>query len=110
MKKIGRIVAGMLALALASGHAWAADITVLSSTGIESVLTALQPKFEKATGNKLVITFDTSNALKAQIDGGKSFGVAILTPGLIEDLIKSGKVAPSTASSRTLPPIRWCCS
>jgi molybdate transport system substrate-binding protein len=97
MKKIGRIVAGMLALALASGHAWAADITVLSSTGIESVLTALQPKFEKATGNKLVITFDTSNALKAQIDGGKAFDLAILTPGLVENLIKAGKIAPSTS-------------
>jgi molybdate transport system substrate-binding protein len=91
------VVAGALALAFASAPAWAADITVLSSTGIQSVVLALQPKFEKATGNKLLITFDTSNALKAQIDGGKSFGVAILTPGLIEDLIKSGKVAPSTS-------------
>jgi molybdate transport system substrate-binding protein len=97
MKKFGMVVAGALALAFASAPAWAADITVLSSTGIQSVVLALQPKFEKATGNKLLITFDTSNALKAQIDGGKGFDVAILTPGLIEDLIKSGKVAPSTS-------------
>lgn len=97
MRKFGMVVAGALALAFASAPAWAADITVLSSTGIQSVVLALQPKFEKATGNKLLITFDTSNALKAQIDGGKSFDVAILTPGLIEDLIKSGKVAPSTS-------------
>ena len=44
----------------------AAEITVLSSTGVKSVVEELAPQFEKTTGNKVEITFDASNLLVKQ--------------------------------------------
>jgi molybdate transport system substrate-binding protein len=77
----------------------ASEITVLSSNGVKTVLLELVPQFEKATGNKVNITLDASNLLKKEIDAGKSFDVAILTPGLINELIKQGKVADGSAAN-----------
>jgi len=93
MNRILAALAGVLALVLAQLPAQAAEIAVGSSTGIQSALKVLAPRFEKATGNKLDITFDTANAIKGQIDGGKAFDVVIMTPGLIDELSKGGKVA-----------------
>jgi molybdate transport system substrate-binding protein len=92
MNRIMAALAGALALVLAQLPAQAAEISVGSTVGFQSALKVLGPRFEKATGNKLDITFDTSNAIKAQIDGGKTFDVMILTPALIDELSKGGKV------------------
>jgi molybdate transport system substrate-binding protein len=81
-----------LALAMCVTTASAGEITVLSSTGLKSVVSELAPQFEKATGNKLNVTFDASNLLVKQIEGGKTFDVVIVTPALINDLVKGGKV------------------
>ena len=76
----------------------ATEIKVLCSNGIREVMRDLIPQFEKATGNKVAVTFGLSAALKRQIDGGEPFDLAILTPSLIDDLVKRGTVA---ADSRT---------
>jgi molybdate transport system substrate-binding protein len=99
-----RIVAPGLRLALAlllggTASAHAADITVLSSTGLKTVIEELAPQFEKTTGSKLDITYGASNLLKKEIDGGRSFDVAILTPALIDELIKQGKVAQGSTAA-----------
>ena len=77
----------------------AAEITVLCSNGIKAVMEDLVPKFEKATGHKVVIEYDLAAVLKQNIEGGTAFDLAILTPPLVDDLIKQGKVA---ADSRTM--------
>jgi molybdate transport system substrate-binding protein len=72
--------------------AGAAEITVGSSTGVKAPLSELVPQFEKATGHKVNITFDAANLIVKQIDGGKTFDVVIVTPALIKELVKQGKV------------------
>jgi molybdate transport system substrate-binding protein len=79
------------ALTLTAVHA--AEIRVVSSVGIKTALDALKPQFEKASGHTLVITYGTAVPLHRQIVAGTSFDVAILTPALVGDLAKSGKVA-----------------
>jgi molybdate transport system substrate-binding protein len=81
----------------------AETITVLSSNGFRAVLQELAPQFEKATGNQLAIKFSVAAELKKRIDGGESFDVAILTPTLMDDLIKQGTVNRDsrTALART---------
>jgi molybdate transport system substrate-binding protein len=78
-------------------------ITVLSSNGLRAVVQELAPRFEKATGHQLAISFSVAAELKKRIDGGEPFDVAILTPTLIDDLIKQGKVeaASRAAVART---------
>ena len=85
---IGPIVGSALAL-LASG-AQAAEITVLASTAMKTTLEELAPQFEKATGNKVDITFAPAAALKVKIDDGAAFDVAVLTVPVIDSL--AGKI------------------
>ena len=85
--------AGVAVLILASAvPARAAEITVLCSNGIRTVMQALVPKFEQATGHKVIITYGLAAALKRQIDAGEPFDLAILTPQFIDDGIEKGRL------------------
>jgi molybdate transport system substrate-binding protein len=84
----------VLCVSLASaGVAGAEQITVLCSNGFKAVLQDLAPQFEKATKHEVVIRYSVSAELKRRIEGGETFDLAILTPGLIDDLIKTKRVA-----------------
>jgi molybdate transport system substrate-binding protein len=86
-----------LAIALAP-PAGAAEIKVVSSVGVKGALEDLKSQFERATEHKLNISYGTAVPLKRQIDAGEGFDVVILTPALVEDLTKAGKVAPGTSA------------
>jgi molybdate transport system substrate-binding protein len=98
IRLIAAQVAAVLLLALGTG-AQAAEIKVLSSNAVKSVLEELAPQFEKATQNKIAFTFDTAAALKGQIEKGAAFDLAILTDGAIDDLIKQGKISGATRTA-----------
>ena len=78
------------------GAAGASEIVVRCSNGLKTVVEELAPVFEQQTGHKLNLHFGVAAALKRDIDLGATFDLAILTPALIEDLIKQGKVAAET--------------
>jgi molybdate transport system substrate-binding protein len=88
--------AGLVLLLTCVHVAAAAEIKVLSSVGVKAVTDEMIPQFEKTTGNKVVITFDVAAKLKKKIEDGESFDLAILTAPIIDDLIKSGKIAPAS--------------
>jgi molybdate transport system substrate-binding protein len=92
------LVVGFLILIVftRSSAASAAEIKVLCSIGIKAVVEELAPQFEQATKHKLVVTYGLAAALKRQIEAGEPFDVAVLTPPLIDDLIKQGKIAGGT--------------
>lgn len=73
------------------------EIKVVSSPPLLSVLQALGPQFEKAAGLKLLTRIEAVANLKRQIDAGDGFDVAILTPELIDALIKNGKIVAATS-------------
>jgi molybdate transport system substrate-binding protein len=77
----------------------AAEIKIISSVGMRAVLEELQPQFERTTQHKLIITFGTAAPLKRQVDEGAAFDVTILTPPMLEDLAKSGKVETGSVVS-----------
>jgi molybdate transport system substrate-binding protein len=85
-------------LTLASA-AEAAQVKVLCSNGIKAVVDELVPRFESATGHKVVLTFEPSTQLKKRIDTGEAFDLTVLTPALIDAAIKDGKIA---SDSRTV--------
>ncbi len=91
---IGSIAAALL---LTAAAAQADTITVLCSTGVKSVVEVLAPQFEQASGHKLDITYDASNLLVKEIEGGKPFDVVVVTPPLIANLVKEGKVVDGSA-------------
>jgi molybdate transport system substrate-binding protein len=91
-----RVGAGILGISLAGGAANATDIKILSSVGMKAIMEELGPQFERTTGHKLVMNFGIANVLKRQIDAGEPFDVAILTPPLIDELVKANKIAAGT--------------
>ena len=93
---VARVGAGMLGISLAGGAANATDIKILSSVGMKAIMEELGPQFERTTGHKLVMSFGIANVLKRQIDAGEPFDVAILTPPLIDELVKASKIAAGT--------------
>jgi molybdate transport system substrate-binding protein len=77
------------------------EIKVLSSVGIKAVVDELAPQFEKTTKHKVTTVFGLAGALKAQIEKGEPFDVAILTPPLLDDLIAKGLVPAKATIART---------
>src|SRR6185295_2184776 len=77
---------------LAVGLAQAADVRVLCSNGMKSVVEEVKAGWEKSSGNKLNIEFNATTPLKASIAGGATFDVAILTSDAADQLAKAGKV------------------
>ncbi len=97
--KVQRVLAAITGLALPllagpilEGQAQAAEIKVLASTAVKTSLEELAPQFEKATGNKVVVTFAPAAVLKEKIDQGTAFDVAVLTTPIIEALAGAGKI------------------
>ena len=82
-----------LALTLTAAGASAADVTLLCSNALKSVLEELGPQFEKASGHKLKIEYGSTGPLKVQIEKEQPFDVAILGVETIDELLKSGKLA-----------------
>jgi molybdate transport system substrate-binding protein len=81
-----------------AGAAEAAEIRMLVTNAMKTTMEELEPQFEKASEHKLAITFGAVSELKVAIDKGAVFDVAILSPAVIEELAKGGKVsAASTA-------------
>jgi molybdate transport system substrate-binding protein len=74
----------------------AADIKVYSTVAFQSVLEQLAPQFEKASGNKLAITYGLAVQLVQRVQAGETADVLILTRAGIDALIKDGKIAPGS--------------
>ncbi len=83
----------------------AAEIKVLSSRGAHAFMKDLGPQFEKATGNTLNIKYETTTALRKQIDAGEPFDLALLTAEVIDDLVKEGKITANTRTAIARIPI-----
>src|ERR1043165_7477050 len=77
----------------------AAEIRVLCSNGIREVMQQVVPQFEKATKQRVVMTYGLSAVLERQIDSGEAFDIAVLTPALIDNLIQHGKIAGNTRTT-----------
>ena len=85
-----------LALAIAFGFTCAtaqgAEVKILAAGAMKAVVLELLPQFEKETGHKVVLDNDTAGGLAKRIEGGEAFDVAVITPGVLGDLAKKGKV------------------
>ena len=90
-RAIAFAIAGVC-LPFASLSAHAAEMKVLASTAVKTTLQELGPQFEKETGNNISFTFGPAAVLKAQIDKGAAFDLAILTVPLINELVTAGKI------------------
>ena len=101
MQFTSAVLATALTLAMSqmatSQAAIAAEIKVVSGGAFKQVLSALVAQYEKESGNKVDVTYQTVGQHLALIrDGKEEFDVAVLTPEGIDGLAKEGKVVPGT--------------
>lgn len=90
---------GFVMMFAADISASAAEIRVISSNALKTTLEQLAPAFEKATGHKLVFTWGAAVPLKAEIEKGATFDLAVLTTTAVDDLIKQGKLVGATRAA-----------
>ena len=73
--------------------AQSAELKVISGGAFKQVLNALAAQYEKETGNKFDVTYQTvGQHLKLIKSGEETFDVAVLTPEAIDGLAKDGKI------------------
>jgi molybdate transport system substrate-binding protein len=75
------------------GAAQAGEVKLLSALVMKPALTDLAGSFERTSGHKLTITYDSAGAVTKRLQSGETADVAIIQKPAIEALIKEGKVA-----------------
>jgi molybdate transport system substrate-binding protein len=70
----------------------AAEIKVLATIAMQSVLEDLVPKFEKASGHKVSLTFGLGVPLTKRVQDGEVADVLVAPRGGIDGLIKAGRL------------------
>jgi len=95
-----RIFASLI-IALLATQAGATDLKVLSSNGTAAIVAELGWQFERATGHKLAIRYDTAVLIQKEIERGETFDVAVLTTSVIDALAASGKVGMRAEIARS---------
>ena len=86
-------------LLLVGSAAQSAELKVLCANGMQTVVEELTPKFERATGHKLLVTFATGGATIKRARGGEPIDVVIAPHRGIEDLVKDGKASPNAVTA-----------
>lgn len=84
-----------IAIALPVG-ATADDFKVVSPIALRPVLERAGAHLQQASGVKIVYEWSESGKIKASIEAGESFTVAVLTSTLVDDLVKQGKLDEAT--------------
>jgi molybdate transport system substrate-binding protein len=89
------LVAAIAALAagVVPATARAAEVKVFTSVALKSVLDELTPAYEKASGNKLTITYGLAAEMKKRVLAGETADVIMLTRAMMEELQKQNKLA-----------------
>ena len=69
-----------------------ADIKVLSAGALESAFNDLLPQFEKSSGHKVTIVYETVGAIISRLQKDEDADIAIVSGQQNEDLQKQGKI------------------
>src|SRR5262245_17085916 len=82
---------GFISLLLVGIEAGGAEIKVLSAIGMRVVMEDLGPKFERTSGHKLAITFDSLGGSVKRVQAGETPDVVVIPRSGIDGFLKDGK-------------------
>ncbi len=77
---------------LVAGTASADEIKVLAAVGYKPMLQDLAPSYEKQSGHKVAVEYDSPSAITRRLLGNEKFDVLITTQDAIEKLTGENKV------------------
>lgn len=81
---------------LSPGTVQTAELTVLASQGVVSAVRDLAPAFERASGHKVLVSFEAGPGLMNKVNSDAPADVVTHYPETIDDLVKRGKVLAGT--------------
>jgi len=97
MSSRSAVLAGLFAVcALSPGVAGATEIRLLSANVFTGVLDGPIKDFERSSGHNVVIVYATAGNIKSRVQSGEPGDVTIVTRPMMDELEKSGKIAPGT--------------
>jgi molybdate transport system substrate-binding protein len=101
MKMVHRLwFASFAVLCIGTGPASADEIRVMTNGALAAAHLGLAPRFERATGHRIVTEATTtgvgSESIPSRVMRGDAVDVVLLTDGLIEKLIEAGKLRPGS--------------
>jgi molybdate transport system substrate-binding protein len=94
-----RLVIGAIALWLAGGmspSAGAAEIKVLTTGNMSSILGDLKGEFERMSGHKLVIENGSTTRIRDRVQAGEAADVTINEIYVLEDLLRQDRLVEGT--------------
>lgn len=95
MTKTSLAAAPILAAALVlSPVTEAAELKVIAGGSMTASMNALAPDFEKATGHKLIIHFDSTPNIITRVTSGTPFDVAVVPVDVFKDAAAKARFAP----------------
>jgi molybdate transport system substrate-binding protein len=86
----------LLLLGLQGEHAAAAEIKVLSTGNMSSILTEITGEFERTTGHKLIIEYGSTTRIKSRIEADEPADLTINEKFVLEDLLHQARIANGT--------------
>jgi molybdate transport system substrate-binding protein len=89
---------GFVSLLVIGTAAEAAELKVLSALAMRPVMEDLGPKFERASGHKLAITFAGVSAVVKSVQDGETVDIVIIPRQGIDGLVKDGKIAAANVT------------
>jgi molybdate transport system substrate-binding protein len=91
MKPLIGLLCAVLSACAASGGS-KPEIAVLSAGAVESGLHAALQVYEKQTGNKVVVTYNTAPQIRDRLQKGERYDVVVLPPAAMDVQQKEGRV------------------
>jgi molybdate transport system substrate-binding protein len=92
-------MAALMLVAIVPVAALSAEIKVISAVAVKPLFEHVVPRFEGATGHKVTFQFVTGPNVQREVEAGEAFDVAVTNPGIVDMLIKQGKIAAGTQVS-----------
>jgi molybdate transport system substrate-binding protein len=92
LKRLSAVLSGILAMALAS-PLQAVELRVIAGGSMTALLKELSSPFEKATGHKLSIHFDSTPNIVARINAGTPFDVVVVPVDVFKDASAKARFA-----------------
>jgi molybdate transport system substrate-binding protein len=95
---ISKSLAAALAVTatLTSIAARAADVKILCASGMREVVSELQPQLERATGQRVTVSFGEAGDLRKRIQGGEIVDVVVLPRVVLDQVLSDGNIVPGT--------------
>ena len=75
-----------------------AEVRVLSAAGMRQVLLDLGPKFERATGHRLKVSFDSGGVILKRLEHGEAADVVMINRSGIERLSGAGRLVQGSVT------------